>query len=928
MKSKKKEVIHANIGSPMTDVFDPSIVKTRLQKYEDAIEKLKLPLRTLLVETAKYSARNPYKVVIFVIALSFGMVTLGFFTNFYLETSNSILWSPSESITSAHGFWVNSPELSGFPSNDRQIVAIIHAKGDDVLHLDGMNRVFDVMDTVRNMEGYSDICMEDKNGFRRQKCEILSPTGFFPNHDRNSYEAKIKTEKDLKKTLSKFRFANGNFVNRALVVGDSAPALTVNDFQVFMVRESLGGISAEDAFDQDLQNEVLEKAADTFELESAKSFLIAWSLPNTGPEKELAIKFEKKAAEELLAMNQKWDEDGDDYVLSLTTRSANTQELVRGIIEDIPLMMGAFLIMTVFTMYSLSKYHRIKSQTSLGIGAVFSVFLAVITGYGLMFCIGIPLTSLTYLFPYAMLGFGLDDTFIITGAFQRTDPTKNVVERIETTIHEIGMSIAVSTLTTVVAYCLGSSSAMPGVRWFCLYASPVIIIAFIYQMTFFVALIALDDKRQRANRLDFFFCRISTKTDKAESTTEKEKRTCSDAIVSNYATFLLKPFTKILVLILFTVMLGIGSWYASGLESALDGRDLLPANSYVLTYFLDLDEYGGGGAVNFQVVGVYFRDMDFSDPFTQAQMHKYINDLVTLPYISSPPLTFWLRDFTLWRRGNPYAQELDFNSQVDLFLKIDQYKDLYSNHIVRDENGFITASRTFVSFDEVDPYNVVEQTNAFQAQRRTTIQQAINNGSADGQMFTFGGIYYAWELWNTLPKEVMMTIILGLASVFILCLIFVSHPIGAFILTPTVAATFIEILAVLRLAGLYMNALTAVGLITCLGLVVDYAIHICLAYFEIQDAKDRNERVHRVITTMGKSIMKGGFTTFLGVLPLSLNSSLGFKTLFITFIGITTLVSTSRTIMSIRSLQQHLILQTSSFEFSHEIMLCREFHTV
>merc|ERR1712127_1084246 len=44
-----------------------------------------------------------------------------------------------------------------------------------------------------------------------------------------------------------------------------------------------------------------------------------------------------------------------------------------------------------------------------------------------------------------------------------------------------------------------------------------------------------------------------------------------------------------------------------------------------------------------------------------------------------------------------------------------------------------------------------------------------------------------------------------------------------------------------------------------------------------------------VITIMGKSILKGGFTTFLGVLFVSWNEELAFRTIFVTFIGITTL---------------------------------------
>lgn len=866
-----------------------------LQRWERLIEQMKKPLGQLIVRTAKLSAIHPLKTISFVIVFSFAIAATGFFTNFSIETDNNILWSPSRSTTAKQNLWADSPELSGFPKGARQVLVVIHADGEDVLNVDGMEHVFDVMEMVTNAPEYKDLCVETSDGVDVRTCSILSPTGFWENHNRTIFKESIETDEQLRKALSRFRFANGNFVNRDLIIGDSTPGLSVQDFQVFLLQQSLEGLTASDAADREVQNAILDKAAEEFELESARSFLMAWNLPNVSPDVELSKVWELEISEQILALNRKWQENDEGFTISITTRNSSNMELIRGIVEDVPLMIAAFLIMTLFTAYSLSKFHRIESQTSLGIGAVFTIFLTVISGYGLMFCIGLPLTSLTYLFPYAMLGFGLDDTFIIMGSFQRTDSHKDVVERITETMDEIGMSITVSTFTTVLAYFVGSSSGMPGIRWFCLYASPVIIIGFIYQITFFVALIVLDDKRQKQKRLDFLFCITSSKTDLNETADETSSSEAqpgfSDKIVESYAAFLLNKYTKVFILVFFAALLGVGSWFASGIDSSLDVRDLLPVDSYVLTYLNTIDEYGGAGFRNFQIAHVYFRDVDVSDPTIQTEMTDYLNNMVALSFISSPPLTFWLRDFNLWKESNEEIGQLDFNSQVEAFLEEDDYRDLYSGDIVRDENGTITASRVLLIFDGVDPYDVKEQSEAFSAQLDVTINQNINEGSDNAHFFTASAFFYLWELWSTLPKEVMVTIVLGLLSIFTISLIFIPHPIAAFILTLNVLANFIEIIALIRLAGLHMNALTAIGLITSIGLVVDYSIHICLAYFEIEDAKTRNERVHRVITTMGKSILKGGFTTFLGVLPLSLNSTLGFRTIFVTFIGIATLVS-------------------------------------
>jgi len=230
-----------------------------------------------------------------------------------------------------------------------------------------------------------------------------------------------------------------------------------------------------------------------------------------------------------------------------------------------------------------------------------------------------------------------------------------------------------------------------------------------------------------------------------------------------------------------------------------------------------------------------------------------------------------------------------FNEKLDFFLQTPPYDDLYSRDISRDPNGTVVSSRTIIFFDKVSLYDTNQQVYAFKDQKEVTRAQPMNEDSLDGHFFTFGGMYFGWELWVILTKEIAVTVALGLLSLFIISLIFFPHPIAAVILTPTVFCIFVEVIAVLRMAGLEINALSSIGLITCLGLVMDYNIHVFLTYFEVQDCETRDDKVTKVLETMGKSIMKGGFTTFLGVLPLSLNSSLGFRTLFVTFIGITTL---------------------------------------
>ena len=63
----------------------------------------------------------------------------------------------------------------------------------------------------------------------------------------------------------------------------------------------------------------------------------------------------------------------------------------------------------------------------------------------------------------------------------------------ETTFKEIGLSITVTTVTTMVAFLLGSLSTIPGVRWLCWYAFVAMGIVFFYQVRCIVVIIDQEE---------------------------------------------------------------------------------------------------------------------------------------------------------------------------------------------------------------------------------------------------------------------------------------------------------------------------------------------------------------------------------------------------------------------------------------------------
>jgi Niemann-Pick C1 protein len=282
--------------------------------------------------------------------------------------------------------------------------------------------------------------------------------------------------------------------------------------------------------------------------------------------------------------------------------------------------------------------------------------------------------------------------------------------------------------------------------------------------------------------------------------------------------------------------------------------------------------------------------VDVSDPDIQRQMNDYVNDLVGMPYISSQPEHFWLRHFQMFDEIlNDYidASGWTFNEKLDLFLDTPPFDVLHSADIVRDSNGIVIASRCEITFDKGSNYDIQVQIDTVKEQRRITSLQPINEGRSKWPFFMFSQHFYAWELHNLIFRDLILTFTLGLISVFVISLLFIPHPFGALVLPPIVGAVYCELMAFLKVVGIHISVVSAIGLLMSIGLVVDYNMHVALAYFENKCSRaSRDERVRRVLTTMGASICVGGFTTMASALPLGLTASLAFQTFFFTFLAI------------------------------------------
>ena len=499
----------------------------------------------------------------------------------------------------------------------------------------------------------------------------------------------------------------------------------------------------------------------------------------------------------------------------------------------------------------------------------------------------------------------MDDSFIISGSFERTDRNKPVEERIYDTFEECGLSIFLTTTTSALAFALGCVSSIPAIYWLSLYAFPTVVFILLYQLTFFTSFIVLDERRIEANRRDCCFCvsvEPSPKTENVPDTEQSESdsdedgcprrlhkqspSTISERLMTWYAKQLLRPGVKIIVLVAFAALSAACATSASGLKQEFNYIEILPSDSYALGFYDAVQAYSVRSPV---LPYAYFRNVDQSDKDVQQQMQEYIDELVEIDAIVNSPTFFWLNDFHKFVDNSSiqFFGELSFNEQLTLFLADPVYNQLYANDIVRDKNGNIAASRAMILMDNVDFESVQSQIDALFDQRAVTRSQPINKGRSNWAFFLYDEVFNYWELYARSVDELLFTSIMGLVSVTFLSLVLIPHWTATAFVMPILILLYVDLLGVLGWAGVKVNPVTFVALVLSIGLMVDYLMHVLLRYYECTGT--RKERTMEALRTMGSSILIGGISTFLGTMPLAFSSSEIFMTIFYSFLGLVTL---------------------------------------
>lgn len=565
------------------------------------------------------------------------------------------------------------------------------------------------------------------------------------------------------------------------------------------------------------------------------------------------------------------------------------------ILNDIVYVPLGFIIMTLFA--ALVFRSSTRRQGLLAVGAVASVLLAMMTSFGMMFIIGVPMTSVTQILPFVTIGVGLDDALVMYGAFGHTKASNTPEERIKEMIDEVGLSIVLTTITSSLAFGLGCISTIPVVYWLCLYACPTMLLVLLYQLTFFVACMTVDEHRfqkgytgrcSNQNAVDTSHVEVDVDTgmlqlEDSRLPTNHVSRV--DRFMSSYSHYVLRSPIKVVVVVAFTALLGGCIYSATLLEQQFKPTDTLDDDSYAASALdaLHSDFY--------TVLAPYafFRDIDQSSKLVREQtMYQYLEDLASTDIVPSVPEYCWFLDFDKFVAADDRLSNQGFAAQLDAFLSIDGFRTAYESEIVRNAAGNVTVSRCRVQLGEAQINNVHFQMDFLRQLQQVDERQPVNQGSRRHSVFIYDDYFLLIQFYIVLQEELAVTTILAVGAVTFVASVFMPHPSAALVVLPLTLILYVDLLGLMQASGMHIDMFIYITLLLSIGLFVDYIIHFLLRYYEAPSTS-REGKVRFTLQTIGPPVLLAGISTILGTLPLLLTSSTVFRTICFNILFLATL---------------------------------------
>ncbi|XP_038248354.1 NPC intracellular cholesterol transporter 1 [Dermochelys coriacea] len=620
-----------------------------------------------------------------------------------------------------------------------------------------------------------------------------------------------------------------------------------------------------------------------------------------------------------------------NLTISFSAERSVEDEINRESNSDIKTVVISYAVMFLYISIALGyikscKRFLVDSKISLGIAGILIVLSSVACSLGIFSYFGIPLTLIVIeVIPFLVLAVGVDNIFIIVQTFQRDErlPGETLDKQIGRILGDVAPSILLSSFSETVAFFLGTLSTMPAVRTFSLFAGMAVFIDFLLHITCFVSLLGLDIKRQERNQMDILCC---IKGREEESRVQHSESILLLFFKDLYSPCLLKDWMRPIVISLFVGLLSFSIAVCHKVEIGLDQSLSMPDDSYVMDYFNYFGKYLHAGPPVYFVLeeGHNYTSLEgqnmvcggvgcnnnslVQQVFTAAEIDSYTR-------IGFPPSS-WIDDYFDWVKpqssccrvynttgqfcnasvvdvscmrcrpltpeGKQRPQGGDFMKYLPMFLSDNPNpKCGKGGHAAYSSAVNFVNKNSDVGATYFMTYHTVLKTSAdfIDAMKKAriiadNITETMGIKEKNYRVFPYSVFYVFYEQYLTIVHDTIFNLCVSLGSIFLVTTVLLGFEVwAAAMISITIAMILVNMLGIMWLWGISLNAVSLVNLVMSCGISVEFCSHVTRA-FTVSTKASRVERAEEALFCMGSSVFSGiTLTKFGGIVVLYFSKS-------------------------------------------------------
>ncbi|XP_072026561.1 patched domain-containing protein 3-like [Amphiura filiformis] len=350
-----------------------------------------------------------------------------------------------------------------------------------------------------------------------------------------------------------------------------------------------------------------------------------------------------------------------------------------------------------------------------------------------------------------------------------------------------------------------------------------------------------------------------------------------------YGPFVTHPFSAFTIVLLFLAYLGVAIWGCIYLEEGGELKENIAADdSYLKLFFTEEKRYFRYYNPDMSVIAK--SEIEYWNSNVQRDLENVMADLESSEYFHDSNFSIsWLRhylQFLVVLQIEKPSKELFINTLREQFLVLPIYNQFVPDIIFDSNNQTIISSRFYVLGKDLDSTD--RERDMFWYIRGIVAKSELD------LIVYHRAAPWIYEQYIAIRSNTILTMSLGVASMFLISLILIPHPICAITVTLSVVSTLIGIIGNMSHLSIPLDSISMVTLFVCLGFSVDYSAHISYAY-TASPYQDRRKRSIHALYSLGTPTLQGAISTFLaGVIFIGSNSYV-FRTFFWTMFLVITI---------------------------------------